>query len=399
MKGFKHRMKKNMVLCFLLISIWGISGCAKSVPQEIKPSPFQDEKITGTQIPLPLTVSPIPSPSQSLTPVVTITPKISYQVIDISNANSLVLLHTWEMDWIAPFGKEVNWSPNSKTFFIYAEKGTFRGFLSFDAVEFDSNLVMEEPTPSIIIVNAAEDLFSYDNSLIMSQIDGQKEIFSVGNCPYYKFANAIINIPNTSLLVTGHTVNDRSDMNAKTTLLLWHDQKKSCQEAFSTFDGKLITLTSSSSGNYISYNVAKFTDATGRWDTITLLYDLDLRKAKCSLPGYLSGFAQNDLVVYDVATNTISLFDISNCDRLKEFDIDHNISVLAIHPGGNLLVGGGENTVGIWDINTGTKLGLISPQEPDFDTLALGFSPDGRFLVGVFSGKKPRIKIWGTFLE
>jgi WD40 repeat protein len=74
---------------------------------------------------------------------------------------------------------------------------------------------------------------------------------------------------------------------------------------------------------------------------------------------------------------------------LKEHQ--NKVYTLAFHPNGNIIASGSEdNTIKLWNVNTGKELASLSQHEQA--VLAVAFSPDGNYLIS--ASQDQTLVIW-----
>jgi WD40 repeat protein len=382
-------MKKN-ILCLVLASFL-LSNCAHPNDQNafITQTVGTQSQVTITPIPTPVpTFIPIVAPTETSVPI--------YRMIDAQNVSKLTLLHVWEVDKISLVGNGIAWFSSGRTFLMSVQRDSFWGVEAFNIENFDEGWFVETG-PTAVTANQDE-MFSYYGSLKKFNDKGMEDFaFSAPNC-LDKSADFIIAVPDTSLLLTGHSVSeDQSDMEAQTHINMWDVDKRTCLGPLLKFSGRLSSLAVSHDANYLVYSASVY--SKGSFETVTWLYDFKLKKVKCDFIGSISQFAQNgELIVYAPMSNIITRFALDSCEPLGKFSVDIDIAKLAIHPEGSLLVGG-ESSVALWDIHSGEKLKTFDFQDLRINFPILGFSPDGYFLITTTSrrsvNEKEKIMLWG----
>ena len=383
-------MKK--LIWFLLLLLL-LSSCA--IP------PAQD--LLETQTSIPQREFTVTHPTISLSPTLklpqaptnTVTP--TFEVIDTQNIDKLTLLHTWEADEVSILGDSIPWALNGNEFLLPIRRNSVWGIQLYNADNFTEEWFVEAE-PGMITINSNDDVFTYSLSLEVIRNNGQERIsIADDNCPDRR-ADYIVNVPNSNLLISGIIVGEEwQDKGTFSYLQEWDVNQERCLGTFQKFAGWLFSLDASSDGKYLSYSAARMINDVYQEDT--WLYDLEFRSIMCDLAGSQSKFSRSgELLVYERINNQITRYDPSNCELLGEFNIDIDLSNFAINPDGNVIVGGNDS-IALWDVQSGLKLKTIDAIGENINWPSLGFSPDGRFLVTTTSRSSPiekeKIMLWG----
>jgi WD40 repeat protein len=87
----------------------------------------------------------------------------------------------------------------------------------------------------------------------------------------------------------------------------------------------------------------------------------------------------------------LKVFDLNKLTNSELLGHDGHVKAVAVHPDGRRAISGGDDqTVRLWDIETGECLAVLEGHEGK--VLTVGFSPDG--LLAASGGQDKRIRIW-----
>ena len=382
-------------MCQSLFILIFLMGCL--------PTDFKESPQTST-IELSPSITPIPLITQI--PTATDTPSPLYRVIDEKNIKQLALLYQWDSELL--FSNSLAfWFSNSNQFIIPISKASTQGFQSF---EFESGNFI--PTWFIqtesyeAMVDEYDQVVTYFHGLHIFNQRGEKiqTIETDDNCGE-NTASHIVAIPRTDLIITGHQdiFSDfglHGNAEDKSRLVIWDNDKRTCSALLKGFEGRLLSLSASYDGRYISYSFGIRDPESWLWLLVVKIYDLSLQKETCKLNGLYAQFNhQNQLVVYNPQDATISLTKPSDCTPQLKFNTETEIADLALSSNGDLLAGSSpDGTVVIWSLRTGEKIHEIDGQG-ESSLRVISFSPDGRFFITtrnrISPTEKDKIILWG----
>ncbi|HAE57967.1 MAG TPA: hypothetical protein DCG54_00250 [Anaerolineae bacterium] len=391
-------IKNSISLLTFFIFGMALMFCAE---QGVPPTLAVTKTIKASETPQPThTTQP------TLTPTVTVTAMPVYRVIDEKTVDNLGIIYQWDVDDIF-FGSTSFWFSDSEQFVLPVQKNSASGIQSFSSEKFAESWFEQIDYPSSVMVDKNEQVITYLHGLHIFDRQGKeaKTISTQDNCGK-RLANYIVSIPESNLILTGHQ-DSYSDtglnytLDDKASLIIWNKDKNSCSILLSAINGRLFSLSVSPDGRYIGYSFGIRSKETGYWKKYTEIYSLNLQKRTCQLEGYISVFSQqNQLAIYNLDTDTISLVTPSDCKEQINFNVNIKLLALSFSPNGDLLAGVSESIVNIWNVKTGEKLKEIDLQASLNNLPLIGFSPDSRFLVVTKNraspAEKDKVMLWGV---
>jgi len=69
-------------------------------------------------------------------------------------------------------------------------------------------------------------------------------------------------------------------------------------------------------------------------------------------------------VAYQAKDGNVMVRSIKNGERYGKFAIDGKTTALALFPGGKLVMAATENSLSVYEVATGRKLGVLNKQKP-----------------------------------
>lgn len=164
--------------------------------------------------------------------------------------------------------------------------------------------------------------------------------------------------------------------NYHTTVRLWNLESGE-QTNILSFD----SFTKSISFNYKDHLLAT-SIKTEDGNSQIKIWDVEKKEQSCNISqGMYAKFSQkNNVLAVSNGQDSVSLWNIANCQKIKMFTVDIGLNSFAINPDGSLLVFG-TNTGDLNIISTITGEAVKKLDGLLHYTNVIEFSPDGRFLM------------------
>ncbi len=134
---------------------------------------------------------------------------------------------------------------------------------------------------------------------------------------------------------------------------------------------------------------------SGNWYRSIKVWNLQAGEVRSNLPregGTIMSLAVNPLQPFFATTcGTIELWDINTVEPLGAKCSSRGFYAVAFSPDGQIFAaGGGDNTISLWNLDTGERLHKLEGNPEEVHSLA--FSPNGQFLAS--SGLDNNINLW-----
>jgi WD40 repeat protein len=291
----------------------------------------------------------------------------------------LTLLTTWNETKISG----IAWHPTRDVFLISAIKDDGSQELwSFDTINsqvlwsantFSSNPAFTTDGKFIAETHWLQGFIRLRNSTSGNVVEN----LEADNCSGGNFA---IGYTSDRTLITGKMALPQEEYSV---INLWNLKTGKCQKILS-FEGYLMFLNISTKSDLIVYGSYHKNNEIVVWN---LAKQVEL----CRQEGVYGLFVPSKDVIAISESDKLGFWDLHTCTKTAEYDIDDHFSnYVDFNPGGNLLATVTEDRLQIRDAHSGQTLsekripGNVSPSP---NSPRLLFSPDGKFLIIVFSSK------------
>lgn len=289
----------------------------------------------------------------------------------------LSLVKTWKTDSITG----IAWSPSSEKIVVSSAGENHVYKLSLYDIEMYQEQWLQEKVGATVGT-----IFTEDGNLLIEihrfygllqlrrSVDGivVREM-EANNC---SGGEILLLRQNENKLVVGNPALPRTE---SSNINLWDIQTGECKELLS-FNGYLVSLNIDPEENLLL--ISSFYD-----DNQVFVWDIEKQAEICRVPGKYGIFAPNGLMAVS-EDQKLSLWVPDTCKIVQEFTIPSTyLGYIAFSPNGQIFATVGES-LQIWEISTGKLLfqnQFSKNLTPSSNQKRLIFSPDGRFLIAIFS--------------
>lgn len=190
---------------------------------------------------------------------------------------------------------------------------------------------------------------------------------------------------NGNTILTGH---GSGHINWETTINLWDTETGKCQK-LGEQAGFLNFLDIDKDFNFVALSVLTQENEVSIWD-------IHEKKEVCNFSGKFGLFVPLNTSLIAVSdVETLSFYDLKSCQQVRELKIDAPyLGYMSFSPNGKYVVTANKY-LQVWDVSTGELLfqtKLLDNLTPSNSRPRLIFSPDGNYLLAVFSTKGNKMK-------